>query len=61
MRLFCWLGWHRYSLLVFGYTCELWVCRCGHFIVQFADDPRALHDVDKLNRWWRQGEAKVDR
>jgi len=53
-RFLCWLGWHRYSWVQFGHTCELWACPCGKVIVQFAEDPHALSQVELLNEWWEK-------
>jgi hypothetical protein len=60
-RFRCWFGFHRYYWAQFNHTCELWVCECGRVIIQFAEEPRALSEVDKLNEWWKQAESPVSR
>ena len=56
-RLLCWFGWHRWSWVRFGHVCELWACECGKVIVQFADDPRAMSEVEQLNQWMKKSEG----
>jgi hypothetical protein len=60
-RLLCWIGWHRYVWLRFGYVCELWACECGKTIIQFAEEPRALSEVEYLNACMQRPSSKVNR
>lgn len=55
-HLFCWFGLHRYRWIVVSNTCELWACRCGMTILQFADDSKALSEVEWLNEEWKKSE-----
>lgn len=55
-RLCCFFGFHRYSWVRFGHTVEMWACPCGKVIIQFAHEPRALSEVERLNAMWKQSE-----